>query len=72
MVRAGDDAWHLHADTWGATLTRTEQQPLAPNRNVGSWLPRGVEPVSAAALADVAAVTTAASYHVLIVEPGTT
>ncbi len=75
VVRSGDDAWTLHADAWGATLTRTD--PDGADETPGPALlaldpsaVAGVHPATAAALPDLIAVTVASSYDVLVVRPG--
>jgi hypothetical protein len=70
LVRSGDNAWQLHADAWGATLTRAEPEGIDCDQPAAAVLPPGVVAVSAAATADVVAVTIATSYRVLVVEPG--
>jgi hypothetical protein len=53
VVRSGDDAWFLHADGWGATLTRTDPDATTA---LGAT----------AVLADVAAFTVPTSYRVRV------
>ncbi|VAZ59034.1 hypothetical protein [Mycobacterium kansasii] len=70
VVCSGADAWLLHADAWGATLTRTEPQSIDFSSATKAFVPPGVRPVSVAATADMTALTVPTSYQVLVVEPG--
>jgi hypothetical protein len=70
VIRAGDDAWVLHADAWGATLTRTGPDGIDFVPPSPAAIPPGVHPYSAAAVADITAVAVPTSYKVLVVEPG--
>ncbi|OOK83150.1 hypothetical protein BZL29_0283 [Mycobacterium kansasii] len=70
VVCSGPDAWLLHADAWGATLTRTEPQSIDFSSATKAFVPSGVRPVSVAATADITALTVPTSYQVLVVEPG--
>jgi hypothetical protein len=70
VVRAGTDAWLLHADAWGATLTRTEPDGVDFRSSEKALVPQGFRPLSAAGTNDVSALTLPTSYQVLVVEPG--
>jgi hypothetical protein len=72
LVRSGAAAWTLHADAFGAALTRTTDGSPAPPTaaHAADALPAGIEPVSAAFTRDIAAVTIASSYRVLVIQPG--
>ncbi len=69
VIGSGDEAWTLHADAWGATLTRTEAGGLASTPAQAVFAPSGIRPLTAAAVPDLAAVTVADSYHVLVLAP---
>jgi hypothetical protein len=69
-VCAGPDAWLLHADAWGATLTRTDPMGIEFPSPRADLVPVGLRPVSLAATTDMIALTVASSYRVLVVEPG--
>lgn len=70
VVRSGTEAWTLHADVFGATLTRTEADRVLVTPHPDAVVPAGIRPLSMAAVGDLAAVTIATSYHVLVMEPG--
>lgn len=70
VVCSGDEAWTLHADAWGATFTRTEPDGVEWQPPHAVFVPAGIRPTTAAAVPDLAAVTVADSYHVLVVAPG--
>ena len=70
VICSGGEAWTLHADAWGATLTRTDPGGVVASPPGAVLVPAGVRPVTAAAVPDLAAVTVATSYHVLVVAPG--
>jgi len=70
VICSGDEAWTLHADAWGATLTRTNADGVTSSPPPSVPVPAGVRPVTAAAVPDLAAVTVATSYQVLVVAPG--
>jgi hypothetical protein len=72
VVRSGAAAWTLHADAFGAALTRTTDgsSGMPTAALAGDALPGGIEPVSAAATGDLAAVTIASSYRILVIQPG--
>lgn len=69
FAQSSNSHWELHADAWGATLTRTgiDWIDLRPTEPVD--LPAGIEPVSAASSGEITAVVTATSYEVIVVEP---
>jgi hypothetical protein len=70
VVCSGDEAWTLHADVWGATLTRREPDGIAHQRSAGALVPSGIRPSTVAVVPDMTAVTVATSYYVLVLEPG--
>jgi hypothetical protein len=70
VIRAGDDAWALHADAWGATLTRTNPDGVEFASPSPAAIPPGVQPYSAAVVSDITALAIPTSYKVLVVEPG--
>jgi hypothetical protein len=68
VVRSGGDAWVVHADAFGATLTRTSADEVSTTAAPAGVVPAGIHPTSVAAVADVAAIAVATSYEVLVVE----
>lgn len=71
VVRSGPDAWALHADAFGAALSRVaDDGSLPPPARVdAAAIPPGIVPLGIAATADLVAITIASSYQVLVVEP---
>jgi hypothetical protein len=67
VICSGDEAWTLHADAWGATLTRTDAGGAVSAPPGSVFVPPGIRPITAAAVDDVAALTVATSYQVLVV-----
>jgi hypothetical protein len=70
VVCSADEAWTLHADAWGATLTRTDARDIALTASNSAVVPPELRPSSVAAVPDITALTIATSYQVLVVEPG--
>ena len=70
VVSSGSEAWTLHADAWGATLTRTDADDIEMHPTVDAVVPSALRPSSVAGVPDITAVTVATSYQVLVVEPG--
>lgn len=70
IVSSGADAWLLHADAWGATLTRTEPTGFEFRSPDPRSVSVGLRPVSIATIPDVTALTVVDSYRVLVMEPG--
>lgn len=70
VVSSGSEAWMLHADAWGATLTRTDADDIEVQPTVDAFVPSALRPSSVAAVPDITAVTVATSYQVLVLEPG--
>lgn len=70
-VSSDPGTWLVHADAYGATLTRASPGPLdeapAPRRRA---LPHGLRPSAAVATSGLTAAVVPTSYQVLIVEPG--
>jgi hypothetical protein len=67
VVRSGDEAWLLHADAFGATLTRTAPEPRDRAHRPQAPLPDGVTPADRTVTDEMIAVTVATSYEVLVV-----
>ncbi|MGQ0616335.1 MAG: hypothetical protein ACT4PW_05010, partial [Acidimicrobiia bacterium] len=69
MVLADDAAWCLHADGFGATLTRATPVPITSGAAPEGTVPDGVRPTAVVVAGDIGAATTASTYHVRVLGP---
>lgn len=69
MVLADGGAWDLHADGFGATLTRATPVPVTTGGGRDGLVPAALRPTAVVEAGDVVAATTASTYHVLVIEP---